>query len=121
MTISALAPLARADAVAHAMLRETTSLGVRRYECTRASGRGAIVHVDTAVRRLPVKIARDRSAPRRSSRSSTRAPRPRAPTGSRCARCSARPSRPRGARGGASESDSHPDSDKLALLRATSL
>ena len=36
LTISALAPLARADAVAHAMLRETTSLGVRRYDVARA-------------------------------------------------------------------------------------
>jgi uncharacterized protein (TIGR00299 family) protein len=57
MTISALAPLARAEAVAHAMLRETTSLGVRRHSIARLERPRTIVHVDTAYGRLPVKVA----------------------------------------------------------------
>ena len=57
MTISALAPLARADAVAHAMLRETTSLGVRRYAIARTERPRAIEQVDTLYGRIPVKVA----------------------------------------------------------------
>lgn len=57
MTISALAPLARADAVAHAMLRETTSLGVRRYAIARTERPRAIEQVDTPYGRIPVKVA----------------------------------------------------------------
>jgi uncharacterized protein (TIGR00299 family) protein len=57
MTISALAPLARADAVAHAMLRETTSLGVRRYEVARIERPRTIEHVETSYGRIPIKVA----------------------------------------------------------------
>jgi uncharacterized protein (DUF111 family) len=57
MTISALAPLARADAVAHAMVRETTSLGVRRYTIARLERPRTVEHVDTPYGRIPIKIA----------------------------------------------------------------
>ena len=57
MTISALAPLARADAVAHAMLRETTSLGVRRYTVARLERPRTFEHVDTPYGRIPIKVA----------------------------------------------------------------
>ena len=57
MTISALAPLARADAVAHAMLRETTSLGVRRYAVARLERPRTVEHVETPYGRIPVKVA----------------------------------------------------------------
>jgi uncharacterized protein (DUF111 family) len=57
MTISALAPLARADAVAHAMLRETTSLGLRRHDVSRLERPRTIEQVETAYGRIPVKIA----------------------------------------------------------------
>ena len=57
LTISALAAVERADAVAHAMLRETTSLGVRRYEVTRAERPRRMIEVETAYGRIPVKVA----------------------------------------------------------------
>jgi uncharacterized protein (TIGR00299 family) protein len=57
MTISALAPLDRADAVAHAMLRETTSLGLRRHDVSRLERPRTIEQVETAYGRIPVKIA----------------------------------------------------------------
>jgi uncharacterized protein (TIGR00299 family) protein len=57
MTISALAPLARADAVAHAMVRETTSLGVRRYTIARLERPRSVEHVDTPYGRIPIKVA----------------------------------------------------------------
>jgi hypothetical protein len=57
LTLSALAPAERADAVAHAMLRETTSLGVRRYDVSRAERPRRMVEVETAYGRIPVKIA----------------------------------------------------------------
>jgi pyridinium-3,5-bisthiocarboxylic acid mononucleotide nickel chelatase len=57
MTISALSPLARADAVAHAMLRETTSLGVRRYPVARLERPRTFEQVDTRYGRIPVKVA----------------------------------------------------------------
>jgi uncharacterized protein (TIGR00299 family) protein len=57
MTISALAPLARADAVAQAMLRETTSLGVRRHGIARLERPRRLEHVDTPYGRIPVKVA----------------------------------------------------------------
>jgi pyridinium-3,5-bisthiocarboxylic acid mononucleotide nickel chelatase len=57
LTVSALAPIESADAVAHAMLRETTSLGVRRYEITRAERPRRMVEVETAYGRIPVKVA----------------------------------------------------------------
>ena len=57
MTISALAPLARGDAVAHAMLRETTSLGVRRHAISRVERPRTLEQVDTPYGRIPVKVA----------------------------------------------------------------
>jgi uncharacterized protein (TIGR00299 family) protein len=57
LTLSALAPLDRADAVTHAMLRETTSLGVRRYEVARTERARRIEHVATPYGSIPVKIA----------------------------------------------------------------
>jgi hypothetical protein len=57
MTISALAPLARAEAVAHAMLRETTSLGVRRHAIARLERPRSFEHVDTPYGPIPVKVA----------------------------------------------------------------
>jgi uncharacterized protein (TIGR00299 family) protein len=57
LTLSALAPIARADAVAHAMLRETTSLGVRRHDVSRPERPRRVEQVDTPYGRIPVKIA----------------------------------------------------------------
>jgi pyridinium-3,5-bisthiocarboxylic acid mononucleotide nickel chelatase len=57
LTISALAPVARADSIAHAILRETTSLGVRRYDVVRAERPRRVVHVDTPYGAIPVKVA----------------------------------------------------------------
>jgi pyridinium-3,5-bisthiocarboxylic acid mononucleotide nickel chelatase len=57
-TVGALAPAEHADAVAHAMLRETTSLGVRRYGVDRLERPREIVEVATRFGKLPVKIAR---------------------------------------------------------------
>jgi hypothetical protein len=57
LTLSALARVEHADAVAHAMLRETTSLGLRRYEVARAERPRRMVEVETPYGRIPVKIA----------------------------------------------------------------
>jgi uncharacterized protein (TIGR00299 family) protein len=57
LTLSALARVEHADAVAHAMLRETTSLGLRRYEVTRAERPRRMVQVETPYGRIPVKVA----------------------------------------------------------------
>jgi uncharacterized protein (TIGR00299 family) protein len=57
LTVSALAPAASAEAVAHAILRETTSLGVRRYDVVRAERPRRLVEVDTPYGRIPVKVA----------------------------------------------------------------
>jgi hypothetical protein len=57
LTLSALARVEHADAVAHAMLRETTSLGLRRYEVTRAERPRRMVQVETPYGSIPVKIA----------------------------------------------------------------
>jgi uncharacterized protein (TIGR00299 family) protein len=57
LTISALAALERADAVAHAMLRETTTLGVRRYDVTRAERPRRMVQVETPYGPIPVKVS----------------------------------------------------------------
>jgi hypothetical protein len=57
LTISALALLEHADAIAHAMLRETTSLGVRRYDVSREELPRRIEHVETPYGRVPVKVA----------------------------------------------------------------
>jgi uncharacterized protein (TIGR00299 family) protein len=57
LTVSALAPLDRADAVAHALLRETTSLGVRRYDVVRTERPRRVVRVETPYGPIPVKVA----------------------------------------------------------------
>ncbi len=57
LTVSALADASHADGVAAAMLRETTSLGVRRYPVGRVERPRRVVEVDTAFGRIPVKIA----------------------------------------------------------------
>jgi hypothetical protein len=57
LTLSALARVEHAEAVAHAMLRETTSLGLRRYEVTRAERPRRMVQVETPYGPIPVKIA----------------------------------------------------------------
>ena len=55
--LSALATTATADRIAHAMVRETTSLGVRRYAVSRIERPRAIVTVDTPFGPIPVKVA----------------------------------------------------------------
>ena len=57
LTLSALVPLDRAMAVEHAMLRETTSLGVRRYDVARAERPRRVMHVETPYGTIPVKVA----------------------------------------------------------------
>jgi len=57
LTMSALAAIDQADAVAHAMLRETTTLGVRRTPVTRAERPRRMVTVETAYGAIPVKVA----------------------------------------------------------------
>jgi uncharacterized protein (TIGR00299 family) protein len=57
LTLSALAPIDHAEAVAHAMLRETTSLGVRRYDVVRAERPRRVVEVETPYGSIPVKVA----------------------------------------------------------------
>lgn len=55
--LSALAPVALADNVATVMLRESTSLGVRRHAVTRVERPRHIEHVETRFGRVPVKVA----------------------------------------------------------------
>jgi uncharacterized protein (TIGR00299 family) protein len=57
LTLSALAPIAAADVVASTMLRETTSLGVRRLDVTRTERPRRIIQVETPFGTLPVKVA----------------------------------------------------------------
>jgi pyridinium-3,5-bisthiocarboxylic acid mononucleotide nickel chelatase len=57
LTLSALAATDRADAIEHAMLRETTSLGVRRYPVARAERPRRMVSVETPYGTIPVKLA----------------------------------------------------------------
>jgi pyridinium-3,5-bisthiocarboxylic acid mononucleotide nickel chelatase len=57
LTLSALASIDRAEAVGHAMLRETTSLGVRRYDVVRTERPRRTVEIDTPYGRIPLKIA----------------------------------------------------------------
>jgi uncharacterized protein (TIGR00299 family) protein len=57
LTLSALAPAPRADAVAVAMLRETTTIGVRRSAITRTERPRRVVSVDTAYGAVRVKIS----------------------------------------------------------------
>ena len=57
LTLSALCRTEQATEVEHAMLRETTSLGVRRYGVTRAERPRRIVEVSTPYGAIPVKVA----------------------------------------------------------------
>ncbi len=57
LTLSALAPVAVAEVVGNAMLRETTSLGVRRYDVVRAERHRRMVQVGTPYGVIPVKVA----------------------------------------------------------------
>jgi uncharacterized protein (TIGR00299 family) protein len=57
LTIAALAPIDHAEAIAGAMLRETTTLGVRRHDVSRVERPRTIEEVDTPYGRIPVKIA----------------------------------------------------------------
>jgi pyridinium-3,5-bisthiocarboxylic acid mononucleotide nickel chelatase len=55
--LSALAESARADAIAHTMIRESTTLGVRRHAVDRVERPRRIEHVTTPFGRIPVKVA----------------------------------------------------------------
>ena len=57
LTLSALAPLEREAVVAATLLRETTSLGVRRYEVSRVERPRRTVTVETPYGPIPVKVA----------------------------------------------------------------
>jgi uncharacterized protein (TIGR00299 family) protein len=57
LTLSALVSIERAEVVENAMLRETTSLGLRRYDVVRAERPRHTVHVDTPFGPIPVKVA----------------------------------------------------------------
>jgi pyridinium-3,5-bisthiocarboxylic acid mononucleotide nickel chelatase len=57
LTLSVLAPVERADALTHAMLRETTTLGVRRADVSRAERPRRMIEVRTPYGVIPVKIA----------------------------------------------------------------
>jgi uncharacterized protein (TIGR00299 family) protein len=57
LTIAALAPAPQADAVATALLRETTSIGVRRIPVTRTERPRRMVRVETAYGSVRVKIS----------------------------------------------------------------
>jgi uncharacterized protein (TIGR00299 family) protein len=56
LTISAIAERSMADAVASAMLRETTSLGVRHYEVLRKERPRTILNVETPYGAIAVKV-----------------------------------------------------------------
>jgi hypothetical protein len=57
VTVSVLAVAERADALAHVLLRETTSLGVRRYRVDRVERPRRVVVVHTPYGKIPVKVA----------------------------------------------------------------
>ncbi|MCK6587338.1 MAG: nickel pincer cofactor biosynthesis protein LarC [Polyangiaceae bacterium] len=57
LTIAALAPAPQADAVAGALLRETTSIGVRKIPVSRTERPRRIVSVETPFGRVRVKIS----------------------------------------------------------------
>jgi uncharacterized protein (TIGR00299 family) protein len=55
--LSVLAPAAQADRLAHAVLRETTSIGVRRHAVSRVERPRRMIDVETPYGRIPVKVA----------------------------------------------------------------
>jgi uncharacterized protein (TIGR00299 family) protein len=57
LTVAALARLPQADAVAAVLLRETTSIGVRRTPVTRTERPRRVVEVETAFGRVRVKVS----------------------------------------------------------------
>jgi uncharacterized protein (DUF111 family) len=57
LVVHALCDAARADAVAAAMLRETTSIGVRRLPVTRTERPRRVATADTSFGAIPVKIS----------------------------------------------------------------
>jgi pyridinium-3,5-bisthiocarboxylic acid mononucleotide nickel chelatase len=57
-TIAAMCSRERADVIAHAVLRETTSLGVRRYDVVRDERPRHIEAVTTPFGSIPVKVSR---------------------------------------------------------------
>jgi uncharacterized protein (TIGR00299 family) protein len=57
LTIAAITPIERADAVAQAMLRETTSLGLRRHDVVRMERPRATRDVQTPYGPIPVKVS----------------------------------------------------------------
>jgi uncharacterized protein (TIGR00299 family) protein len=57
LTLSAIATAAMADSIAHAMLRETTSVGLRRYAVDRVERPRRFVEVATAYGPIPVKVS----------------------------------------------------------------
>jgi hypothetical protein len=57
LTLSVLTTTSQADTLAATMLRETTSLGVRRTEVTRTERPRRVEEVDTPFGKIPVKIA----------------------------------------------------------------
>jgi uncharacterized protein (DUF111 family) len=59
LTLSALASLAQRDDVIAALLRETTTIGVRYCEMRRTVLARKMIEVDTRYGRIPVKVALD--------------------------------------------------------------
>jgi uncharacterized protein (TIGR00299 family) protein len=57
MTVSALAPIEKADALADAMLRETTTLGLRRHDVVRTERPRRVEVVETPYGNIPVKVS----------------------------------------------------------------
>ena len=57
LTVSAIAPIERANLIADVLLRETTSIGVRRYDVSRVERPRRSVDVDTPYGKIAVKIA----------------------------------------------------------------
>lgn len=57
LTLAALAPEAGADRVAEAMLRESSSIGLRRTPVTRTERPRRVVEVETRFGRIPVKVS----------------------------------------------------------------
>ncbi|HMJ93058.1 MAG TPA: nickel insertion protein, partial [Allosphingosinicella sp.] len=55
--LGAIAPAALGDTIATAMLRESTTLGVRRYEVSRVERPRRIEHVETRFGRIPIKVS----------------------------------------------------------------
>jgi hypothetical protein len=55
--LSALAAIGRFEEVAHAVLRETTTIGVRSYPVSRIERPRTVVTVDTAFGPISVKVA----------------------------------------------------------------